>query len=49
MKDVFVVTTSKASSCDRDENTTEGFCVDIQIGPFVFGVWFTSRPFWRRR
>jgi hypothetical protein len=48
MKDILTITTSKASSCDRDEDTTYGACVDVQVGPFVFAFWVTSRPFWRR-
>lgn len=49
MVDLLSVNGSGASSCDRQERTTYGYCIDIQIGPFVFAFWVTSRPFWRRR
>lgn len=48
MTDLLAVNASKASSCDRDERTTYGYCIDVQIGPLVFAFWVTVRPFWRR-
>ena len=47
MTDWLCITTSRASSCDRNERTTHGFCVDLQLGPLIFAFWLTLRPFWK--
>ena len=49
MVDLLAINASRASSCDRDERTTYGYVIEVQIGPLVFAFWVTSRPFWRRR
>jgi len=49
MADVLSVQVSRASSIDRDEDTTRGFIVTLQLGPLVFEFWATSLPFWEKK
>lgn len=41
--DILSLLISPASSIDREENTTYGHIVTLQIGPFVLEFWVTKR------
>ena len=43
MTDIVSLQVGKASSFDRDERTTDGFLVTLQVGPVVFEFWLTRR------
>ena len=49
MTDIVSLQVGKASSIDRDEDTTRGFIVTLQLGPLVFEFWATSLPFWEKK
>lgn len=44
MVDLICVTATECSSFDRNEDTTYGYQVQVQIGPIVLEFWVTKRP-----